>query len=107
MSEIKYLIEVKKLNLEERDKGGRSVLMFASRMNPILEVIKYLIESCGCDINETDICGNTALFHAAYKNPNINVLKYFVEDLKCDVNAISGLIILYSKMLFLAIQMLK
>jgi ankyrin repeat protein len=82
-------------DINAKDGGGMTALMWAALKNPNLEVIKILIDA-GADAGITDNSGNTALDYAKKelkinkiksedykllwtKNPNIPKNTYFVE----------------------------
>ena len=72
VSEVRAVIGLLS-DINEKDKGGMTALMWAAWKNPNLEVIKVLIDA-GADVSIMDNSGNTALDYAK-RDLNYNKLK--------------------------------
>ena len=84
LSDVKYFIENKGIDIESRDEDGWTPLMRAAKSNENLDVLKYLI-SKGADIFVKSTSGRTVLHAMTQQNTNLAIYKY-VLALGVDVN---------------------
>jgi len=73
---IKYLIEIKKVNVDFLDNtGGTSLIAAINRHN--LDIVKYLVDH-GADVNAKSEHGETPLWWALERGSS-NIIKYLVS----------------------------
>ena len=81
---IKYLIEVKKADLNVKDDDGRTPLHLAAEKDH-LSIVKSLIKDKKADLNVKDNDGNTPL-HLAVEKHHLDTVKCLIEAKKADLN---------------------
>lgn len=74
-------------NVNQRNKEGHSLLMFASRSGCI-PIVRYLLER-GADVNEEDSIGNSALTEAS-DHDHVAIVRLLLNE-GADVNAQGGI----------------
>jgi ankyrin repeat protein len=85
LTSVQYLIEQSHVNVEAKDKNGRTPLHIASEKGQI-EVVKYLIEQSHANVEAKDKNERTPL-HIASENDHIKVAQYLVEQCHANVEA--------------------
>ena len=74
---IRYLIEVKKVNINNTDIDHKNMLIYATK-NGDLHLVKYLVNR-GIDIDKSDYEGETAIFYAV-RNNHPDLFKYLLAN---------------------------
>jgi len=75
---IKFLVEEMYVNVDAKDKMGRTPLIHAVRMGKF-DLMKYLVESAKSNVDAKDGDGWTALTHA-HIHSRTDYIKYLVEE---------------------------
>ena len=80
---VRWLVDQREMNVNERDNGGRTVFHHAAGSGA-LKVLDWLAEEKEVDVNVTDNTGRTAL-HYAVTSGDLEIIRWLVEK-GTDVN---------------------
>jgi ankyrin repeat protein len=82
---VQYLIKTKKIDIEVKDKVGRTPLHLACINKGSIEIVRYLIEKQNANTNTTDNKGRS-VFHSACQSRCFELVKYISQKTELDVN---------------------
>lgn len=83
---LKYLINEKRVSVDDPDKTKTTPLMYACKWGRY-ENVKFLLEN-GADLNRKNGTGGDNAFIIAAKNNRFEIVKYLIENKNIDVNTI-------------------
>lgn len=82
VTQMRYLVEEAKANVDAQSARGRTALMAAADRGDI-DAVRYLVEEARADVNLRAVGGATAL-DAAVSRGRLDIVRVLVEQGKCD-----------------------